>query len=112
MAANRNISIYSGDTYVHEVRLQTSSNTAINISTRLFSGQLRVAPSSTEIIANFSANITDGANGIVLFSMTSAVTSNIVPGTYYYDFQQIDGVITTTLLAGRATVQEDVTYVS
>ena len=41
MAANRNIDIYKGDTYVHELRLKDSSNVAINISTRTYTGQIR-----------------------------------------------------------------------
>lgn len=112
MAANRNITIYSGDTYVHELRLKNSSNTAIDISTRTFSGQIRIAPASTEPIANFSANISNGVGGIVQFSLSSSDTAAITPGTYYYDFQQVDGVIVTTLIAGKAVIQEDVTYVS
>lgn len=112
MAASRNINIYSGDTYVHELRLKTSANTAIDISTRTFSGQIRIAPASTDPIANFSANISNGAGGIVQFSLSSSDTGGITPGTYYYDFQQVDGVIVTTLLAGKAIVQEDVTNAS
>lgn len=112
MAASRNITIYSGDTYIHELRLKNSSNAAIDISTRIFSGQIRIAPASTDPVANFVTTITDGPGGIVLFSISSNNTALITPGTYYYDFQQIDGSIVTTLIAGKAVIQEDVTYAS
>lgn len=112
MAGNRNITIYSGDTYVHELRLKDSSNTAINISGRDFSGQIRLAPASDDAVANFSVNISNAQAGTVQFYLTPEETNSIAPGTYYYDFQQIDGVIVITLLTGKAFIQGDVTYVS
>lgn len=111
MAARRNITIYSGDTYVHELRLKTSSNTAIDISTRTYSGQIKLAPASSDAIVTFNTSITNGPGGLVQFTLTPEVTGSITPGTYYYDFQQLDGVIVTTLIAGKAVIQEDVTYV-
>lgn len=111
MAARRNITIYSGDTYVHELRLKNSANVAIDISTRTFSGQIRVAPASTEPVATFTTAITNGAGGLVQFTLSPETTNSITPGTYYYDFQQIDGVIVTTLIAGKAVIQEDVSNV-
>jgi len=109
MAGSRNITIYSGDTYVHELRLKDGSNAAINISQRTFSGQIRIAPSSTEIVANFAVNISNGAGGIVQFVLSSNVSGAIIPGTYHYDFQQTDGAVVTTLVAGKALIQGDVT---
>lgn len=109
MPSERDISIYAGDTYVHELRIRDSSNVAINISTRIYSGQLKLSHASNTAIANFSTQILSGANGIVQFSLTPAVTSNITPGTYYFDFQQLDGSIVTTLVTGKAVVQGQVT---
>lgn len=110
MAASRNITIYSGDTYIHELRLKDSSNVAINISSRTFSGQIRLAPASSTVVANFSANISNGAGGIVQMSLSPEVSGSIPAGTYYYDFQQVDGAIVTTLIAGKAVVYKDVSH--
>ena len=112
MAGSRDIILYAGDTYVHELRLRNSSNAVINISTHTYSGQIRLGRTATENISAFTVAITDGANGTVQFSLAANLTASIPPGTYYYDFQQINGAIVTTLLAGKAIVQGDVTRVS
>jgi hypothetical protein len=108
MPGERDINIYAGDTYAHELRIRNSSNTAINISSRTYSGKIKVARASEDIVASFTAAITDGANGIVLFSLTSANTANINSGTYYYDFQEDNTGIVTTLLTGKAVVKAQV----
>lgn len=106
---SRDISIYQGDTYVHELRIKDSANANVNITGRTYSGQIKISKRSSAITANFTANITNGANGIVQFTLTPETTANIDPGTYYYDFQQIDGVVKLTLVAGNAVVSGDVT---
>ena len=112
MAGSRDIVLYAGDTYVHELRLRNSSNAVINISSHTYSGQIKLGRTATENIASFTSEITDGANGVVRFSLAANITSNIAAGTYYYDIQQTNGTIVTTLLAGKAIVQGDVTRAS
>lgn len=108
MAATRNITIYQGDTYLHELRLKNNANTAINITSRTYNGAIRKKRTSDVIIATFSSEITDAANGVVVLSLTSALTANIAPGNYVYDFQETNGSTITTLLTGTATVTGDV----
>jgi hypothetical protein len=55
MAAERNITIYQGDTYLHELRLRNSANANINISSRTYSGQIRKTSSSSNSVAVFSS---------------------------------------------------------
>jgi hypothetical protein len=86
---SRDISIYQGDTYIHELRIKDSNSANINITGRTYSGQIKVSKRSSIVTANFTANID--------------------PGTYYYDFQQLDGVIKLTLVAGSAVVSGEVT---
>lgn len=112
MAGTRDIVLYAGDTYVHELRLRNSSNAVINISSHTYSGQIKLGRSASENIAVLTAQITDGANGVVQFSLAANTTALINPGTYYYDIQQINGTVVTTLLAGKAIVQGDVTRAS
>lgn len=109
MAAERNIIIYQGDTYIHEIRLRNSANANINISTRSYSGQVRKTKTSNTVIATFTTEITDGPNGVLQFRLLPAVTSNITSGVYFYDLQETNGSVITTLLAGKATVQGEVT---
>lgn len=109
MAAERNIIIYQGDTYVHEVRLRDSANANINISTRSYSGQVRKTKTSDTVVATFTTQITDGPNGVMQFSLLPNVSSNIRSGVYYYDLQETNSTIVTTLIAGKASVQGEVT---
>jgi len=109
MAGERNISIYQGDTYVHNVTMQDSNGDAIDISGRSYSGQMRKSPGASDVAATFSSTITNGAAGEVQFVLGANVTSNIAAGLYYYDFQETNGSIILTLMAGTATVVPQVT---
>lgn len=108
MPGERNINIYAGDTYAHELRIRDSANAVVNISSRTYSGKVKVARASDDVVATFTTSITNGANGVVLFSLSSATTSNITPGTYYYDFQEDNTGVITTLLTGKAVVKAQV----
>lgn len=109
MAATVNIQIYQGDTYVHQLSLKDSANAAINISSRTYAGQIRKRSSSDAVTATFSAEITNGANGVVVFNLSSNITSNISSGSYVYDFQETNGAVVTTILAGNVVVTGQVT---
>ncbi|NDB58895.1 hypothetical protein EB001_10640 [bacterium] len=109
MPATRNIEIYQGDTYAHQLVLKNNANAVINIASRTYSGQIRKRRSSDTISANFAAEITDGANGVVVFTMTPNDTANLRPGIYVYDFQEINGQTITTILTGNATITGEVT---
>jgi hypothetical protein len=109
MPATRNIEIYQGDTYAHQLSLKDSANVVINISSRAYSGQIRKRKSSEIVSATFVAEITDGANGVVVFSLPPAATANLRPGMYVYDFQEVNVVTVTTILTGNAVVIGEVT---
>ena len=109
MATQRNIEIYQGDTYVHQLSLKDSANAVINISTRSYAGQVRKRRSSDTITATFTTEITDGANGVVAFSLAANITSNIASGSYVYDFQETNGSVVTTILTGNVAVTAEVT---
>ena len=109
MPGKRDISIYAGDTYVHEIRIKNADGTAINIGGRTYSGSIKLSRTSESVISPFIVNITNAANGVVVFSLTSSNTALITPGTYYYDFQEENVGIVTTLLTGKATVTGQIT---
>ena len=108
-AGQRDITVYQGDTYVHEIRIQNSSNTAININSRTYTGQIRKRRSSDDISAIFTTNIIDAANGVVVFSLSTSDTASLRSGGYVYDFQETNSGIVTTLLTGNLTVVGEVT---
>lgn len=104
MAATRNITIYQGDTYAHELRIKDSANANVSITSRTYTGQIRKKRNSDTAAATFTSQITNGANGIVVLSISPANTANIAPGSYVYDFQETNGAVVTTLITGTCTV--------
>ncbi len=112
MAATRDISVYQGDTYAHELRIKDSANANVNITSRTYIGQIRKRRSSEIIVATFSSTLTNAANGVVVMSLDASNTANISAGSYVYDFQETNGATVTTLITGVCTVTGDVTRVS
>jgi hypothetical protein len=108
MAATRNITIYQGDTYAHELRIKNSANANVTITSRTYTGQIRKKRNSDTAAATFTSEITNGANGIVVMSLTAATTANIAAGSYVYDFQETNGSTVTTLITGTVTVTGEV----
>ena len=111
MAATRDISIYQGDTYAHELRIKDSANANVNITSRTYTGQIRKKRNSDTVTATFTSTLTNAANGIVVMSLASGSTANIASGTYVYDFQETNGETVTTLITGTVTVVGEVTRV-
>ena len=108
MAASRDISIYQGDTYAHELRIKDSANANVNITSRTYTGQVRKKRNSDTIAATFTSTLTNAANGIVVLSLSAASTANIASGTYVYDFQETNGATITTLITGSCVVVGEV----
>ena len=109
MAATRNITIYQGDTYAHELRIKNSANANVNITSRTYTGQIRKKRNSDTIAATFTSEITDAANGIVVLTLSASNSANIAAGSYVYDFQEVNGATVTTLITGIATITGEVT---
>ena len=104
MAAIRDISIYTGDTYVHEVIINDSANTAIDISGRTYVAQIKQSYRSEDIVLTFSTTITDAANGKMQMSLTKTQTATLKSGKYVYDLEEQNGATTLTLLRGDVHV--------
>jgi hypothetical protein len=111
MAASRDIEIYQGDTYSHEVRISDSDGDRINISGRVYSAQIRKIKTAESVLVSFTTEITEAANGVMNFSLSAAQTSDLPLGVFYYDLQEVNGVHVLTLMAGKATVKKEVTRV-
>lgn len=108
MAGSRDIVIYKGDSYTHEVRIRNSSNVAIDITGRTYRVQMRKSKASSSVILSFSTSITNAANGVVQFSLSPEDTANISVGTYYYDFEETNNGYVTTLMGGKMVITGEV----
>jgi hypothetical protein len=109
MAGLRDITIYKGDSYTHQVSIKNAANTAINITGRTYRVQMRKSKASESVILSFNTSITDAANGVVTFTLNPADTSNISVGTYYYDFEETNNNYVTTLMGGKLVITGEVT---
>lgn len=111
MAARRNISIYKGDTYTHSLTIKNSSNTAIDVSLRTYIAQIKESAAASSAFLSFDVDNSNGANGVVVLSLTSNQTSTLKSGKYYYDVQETAGNVVTTLMFGDVTVTGDISNV-
>ena len=112
MPATRDIDIYRGDDFSHTVTITNTAGSAIDVSGRTYTSQLRRYPDSSTVAATFTVAMGSAATGVVVFTLADTVTAGLEPGPYRYDIQQDNGGTLTTLLAGQATVSADVTRAS
>ena len=110
MAAERNISIYKGDSYTHEVRIKNSANVNTNITGRTYTAQMRKSRSSDSIVLSFDIVISSAINGLITMSLSPQATSSIEPGTYFYDFEETNGTYVTTLMTGKVSLTGQVSH--
>jgi hypothetical protein len=107
--AKQNFSITRGDTETVVVNITTNGSTPIDVTGRTYRAQLRSTKDSAVISASFSCSITNAAQGQVTCVLSSASTANLTPGTYYWDFEENNAGVITTIIAGTVTVLADVT---
>ena len=110
MAAERNISIYKGDSYTHEVRIRNSANVNTHITGRTYTAQMRKSRSSDSIVISFDIVISSAINGLITMSLSPQATSSIEPGTYFYDFEETNGTYVTTLMTGKVSLTGQVSH--
>lgn len=73
-----------------------------------FLAQIRVSALSTStLIASFTVVTTDASTGTVYFRLLPATTSTIAAGTYWYEIQNTNGGVITTMFCGPLIVEGD-----
>jgi|TARA_Y100000015_G_C2373182_1_gene81127 hypothetical protein len=103
------ITVEQGATFSRLITIKDASNTAVDISTDSFAGQIRKRHQSAATEAAFSFTITNGSAGQVTASITNTVTAAMDPGDFVYDIEWTSGSTVTRLLEGTATVTPEVT---
>lgn len=107
--ANYDFVIYKGDYFQLPITLKDSSGTAMNLTGYTPKSTLKTSYDDPGGI-DFVCTVTDAVNGKVTLFLSSATTTNLLPGTYIYDFQVTSNVgETRTYLTGDVTVQNEVT---
>jgi hypothetical protein len=88
------------------------TNLAQNVEGYIIRSQLRRSLLSVNASANLACYVSNAANGEMTISLDSANTSNLRPGTYFYDIKVIDtnnGNNTTRLIEGVIFVTPEIT---
>lgn len=107
--AKQNFSITRGDTETVVVNITSNGSSPINIAGRTYRAQLRSTKDSGVISASFVCTITDAPDGEVTCVLSAASTAALSAGTYYWDFEENNDGVITTIIAGTVTVLADVT---
>lgn len=107
MPARRDLNVYRGDTWTHEVRFVDASENPINVSAWTFASQVR-RKWNGDIVVPFAVNAVNAATGVVVFSV-AAPDTDIDPGHFRYDVERSQGGTVETVVAGRLVVTGDIT---
>lgn len=110
--AKLNYVIVRGDDFADQVTIKEGGPpaVAVDVSARTYTAQVRATPDGV-VVATFSIDMASAASGVVGYTLADTVTDDLA-GTYVWDFQQVTGTITRTLMGGSFTVLKDVTRAS
>jgi hypothetical protein len=102
-----------GDTWTNKFTFTDDNNDPIDISNKVYWMTLKLDPEAADIAADAQVSVTatgvDATNGIVYVVFDPTKTEPLVPATYYYDAQEVDGSAVTTIMEGRVKVLRDIT---
>lgn len=107
--AKQNLSMTRGDTESVVLTMTSNGTTPINITGRTYRAQIRATKDSSTIAASFACTVTDGAAGEVTCVLTANQTSALTPGTQYWDLEETNAGVVSTIVAGTVNVLADVT---
>jgi hypothetical protein len=91
-----------------------NTNLPTNIQSYVVTSSMRRSLLSPNASSNLVCSVADAANGTILMEMTAANTSNLRPGTYFFDVRTKDVVnnnFYTRLIEGVIFVTPSVTKV-
>lgn len=107
--ADQDLTITRGDTETLVVTITTDGSTAVDITGRTYSSQIRTQQDSTTIKASFTCTVTSGAAGQVTCVLSATSSATLSAGLYFWDLQENASGVISTILSGNVTVLADVT---
>lgn len=107
--ADQDLTITRGDTETLIVTITTDGSTAVDITGRTYTSQIRTQQDSTTIKASFTCTVTSGAAGQVTCTLSATSSATLSAGLYFWDLQENASGVISTILAGTVTVLADVT---
>lgn len=85
------------------------TNLAVNIDSYIITSQLRKSMISANSVDRFTCTVVDALNGDFTITMPSANTSNLKPGTYFFDVKVTANNSTSRLIEGIIFVTPAIT---
>ena len=107
--SKQNLIITRGDTESVVVTMTSDGTTPVDISGRTYRSQIRTTKDASTIDASFTCTVTSALIGEVTCSMTAGDTAALVVGIHYWDFEENNSGVVSTILAGTVNVLADVT---
>jgi hypothetical protein len=105
LPATRNLTIYQGDVYDHEVTFTDENDDPIDMSAATWRAQLRRNFTSASVLASFTIDDSDAATGVVRFHLTKTQTADL-PGAAVWDAE--DTTLGVTYLRGTVVATREV----
>jgi hypothetical protein len=90
----------------------TTNTTPQNLTNYQFRAKARYGTHKNDNdVVDFTANITDAANGIVNFALSDTQTTAMKAGTWVYDLEMVDaGGTVSRIMWGKLEVAPEATY--
>lgn len=107
--STQNLTITRGDTEVVVVTMKDSASVAVNITGRTYLAQVRATKDAGSVAASFTCAITSAVGGEVTCTMSAVSSAALPAGKYYWDFEETNAGVVSTILSGTVTVLADVT---
>jgi len=106
--STQNLTITRGDTEVIVITMKDAAGVPVNITGRTYRAQIRLTKDTSTVTGSFVCVVTGAATGEVTCTLTAGLSASFAAGKYYWDFEENNSGIVTTILAGTVTVLADV----
>jgi len=106
--ATQNLTITRGDTEIVVITINDNAGIPINITGRTYRAQIRATKDSPTVSVAFVCVVTNAPAGEVTCTLTAGNSATLAAGKQYWDFEENQSGIVTTILAGTVTVLADV----
>lgn len=109
LPAKLNLTMTRGDDFAESFTIQEGDPLEpADVSARTYTAQVRASANASTVIATFSVDMTDAADGVIVLRLADTVTADL-GGSYVWDLQQDAGGVIRTILGGSFVVVPDVT---
>jgi hypothetical protein len=109
MAGSLSLVIRIGDSKQINMTFRNAAGSYINITGRTYVAQIRRTADDPNVMAQFTCQIANGAQGLLVLSLTAEQTAALRAGSAKWDLQESYGSVTNTIFKGTVAIEQDVT---